>query len=129
ELGIPADWRLTGELEEAVGVQAGGADDGRPELALGAPLARASFVISSPSTLLVEAMLAGRMTGMLFPFDAPRWPQAPVVIDGDVLADRGALRAAIEELAAGGETLRARQSEILRDLHGSPEGSGRAPAD
>src|SRR5690606_6243672 len=74
EMGIPVEWRLTGGLEdEAFGGDGGAgragraAEPGNPELALGA-LSRASFVISSPSTLLVEAMLAGRMAGMLFPF-------------------------------------------------------------
>jgi glycosyltransferase involved in cell wall biosynthesis len=148
DLGVAADWRLTGGLEEVVGCgggagatgaatgtsgaranrgeKAGGA--GAPELALGALLARSSFVISSPSTLLVEAMLAGRPTAMLFPFEAPQWPRAPVVLDQQTLADRGALRAAIEELAARGAELEARQREALARMHGPGPGA-RAPAE
>ena len=68
-LGIPARWRLTGGLELEVGVRL----DTAP---LPESLAAASAVITPPSTLLVEAMRAGRPTALLHPFDAPCWPRA-----------------------------------------------------
>src|SRR5690606_15061371 len=74
--GIPVEWRLTDGFDTALAERAGATIDA-PGGPLREALARASFVITSPSTLLVESMLAGRPTAMLFPFDAPRWPRAP----------------------------------------------------
>ncbi|MFG0284954.1 MAG: hypothetical protein ACF8R7_11075, partial [Phycisphaerales bacterium JB039] len=127
EAHIPIEWRLTGDLaDDVAGAGSSVARAGRGESgSLHDALARASLVICSPSTLLVEAMLTGRPTAMLFPFDAPRWPRAPVTIDAAALADPAALLGAIGELANPPAGMGARQREALEQMHapGDPAGN------
>jgi len=62
-------WRLTGGLDGELGVPA---DDGP----LSDALARARAVVTTASTLAVEAMLAGVPTGVIHPHPWPLWTPA-----------------------------------------------------
>ena len=62
-------WRLTVGLEDELGVS----NDTRP---LRECLAECSAVLTTPSTLLLEAMAAGRACGILHPQDGPLWQEA-----------------------------------------------------
>ncbi len=73
-LGVNVRWRLTGGLEIDLGV----APEKGP---LVESLAGVTAVICTPSTLLVEAMRAGRPTALLHPFDTPCWPKAAWMLD------------------------------------------------
>lgn len=66
ELGVELLWRLTGGLDAELGV----ASDRRP---LAESLAEAAAVVTTPSTLMVEAMLADRPTALLHPHPTPLW--------------------------------------------------------
>ena len=66
-------WRLTGGLENDLGVMC----DRRP---LARVLADVRAVIATPTTLLVESMLAGRPTILLDPHPVPCWQMAPWII-------------------------------------------------
>ncbi len=73
-LGIPVLWRLTCGLGDALGVR----NDPRP---LPEALADARAVLTTPSTLVLESMLAGRPTGVIDAFGAPVWHETPWVWD------------------------------------------------
>lgn len=62
-------WRLTAGLDGALGVQNAGGS-------LLEALRSAAAVITTPSTLLLEAMSAGRACGLLHPLDGPLWQSA-----------------------------------------------------
>ena len=88
--GVPVRWRLTGDLATELGVPA----DARP---LDLALADAAAVLTTASTLGVEAMLAGVPTGVLHPHPWPLWvPGAWAWCPRfeDVDADGDAVRAA-----------------------------------
>ncbi|MFA6044702.1 MAG: glycosyltransferase family 4 protein [Phycisphaerales bacterium] len=70
---IRVHWRLTGALENDLGVMC----DRRP---LPQVLADVRAVIATPTTLLVESMLAGRPTILLDPHPVPCWQVAPWII-------------------------------------------------
>lgn len=78
---ILATWRLTGGLDCDLEV--------RNDLAspLNESLANCRAVLTTPSTLLVEAMLAGRAAALIHPHPAPLWPLAPVVWRDGFAAD------------------------------------------
>ncbi len=65
-LGIETVWRLTGRAELMLGVT----NDRRPLADL---LAIAGGVLTTPSTLLAESMLAGVPSGVIDAFGAPVW--------------------------------------------------------
>jgi glycosyltransferase involved in cell wall biosynthesis len=75
-LGVPVTWRLTGRLELDLGVE-------RDEAPLAQSLADASAVLTTPSTLAVEAMLAGRAVGLVDPHGAPAWVRTGVMWRAD----------------------------------------------
>ncbi|MHC4976195.1 MAG: hypothetical protein ACYTF7_06275 [Planctomycetota bacterium] len=64
--GVEIVWRLSGEASDAMGVA-------RSSQTLADDLARAGAVVTLPSTVLVESMLAGRPTMLLHPFVSPCW--------------------------------------------------------
>lgn len=68
---IRLTWRLTARLEHELGV----ANDTGP---LGETLASCAGVLTTPSTLSVEAMLANRPVALLHPHACPLWPDAPL---------------------------------------------------
>ncbi len=70
--GVPVIWRLTGGLEGDLGLPS----DNSPPVPLREALAQAAAVITTPSTLLVEAMLAGRPAALLHPHPTPCWQPA-----------------------------------------------------
>ncbi len=81
--GVPVLWRLTGGLHHEIDVP----NDEGP---LSDALARCQAVLTTPSTLLLEAMLAGRPVGLIHPHATPLWPLAPVVWrDGHAAEARG----------------------------------------
>ncbi|MEM8757310.1 MAG: glycosyltransferase [Planctomycetota bacterium] len=67
--GIELAWRLTGGLDDDLDIRA----DGR---SLRDAMARCSAVITTPSTLLLEAMRAGRPAALLHPYPTPLWHPA-----------------------------------------------------
>jgi len=79
---VPLIWRLTSGLDAELEID----NDPRP---LGECLAEASAVITTPSTLLLEAMLADVPTGILFPFDAELWQESPWIWRGGCGGHRG----------------------------------------
>ncbi len=105
-LGVPAIWRLTGGLESEIEVE----NDGRT---LGDALIACRAVITTPSTVLVEAMLSGRPTALLHPFESARWQEAAWILDG--LVDRSEVRSLIEPSA---ERM-TQQEAALAALHAS----------
>ncbi|MEM1184389.1 MAG: glycosyltransferase family 4 protein [Planctomycetota bacterium] len=68
-LGVEVIWRLSARLHLELGVDA----DTAP---LAESLANASAVVTTPSTLALEARLAGRVTALLDPHAAPAWVRA-----------------------------------------------------
>ncbi len=109
-LGVVPRWRLTGGLDVELGVET----DTAP---VTASLAGCRGVITTPSTLLIEAMRAGRPTALLYPFDAPCWPRAEWMLDGTVLSDRERLDAAIRSLLEPGPDRYRRQLNVLDEMH------------
>lgn len=128
---IRIHWRLTGGLENDLGVMC----DRRP---LAQILADVRAVIATPTTLLVESMLAARPTILLDPHPVPCWQVAPWIIratpkapTGDHRPDLAALHAGMQSKAmvydspsqAIGAALAAtsadmaRQAAILEDMH------------
>lgn len=65
-MGVEVLWRLTGRLELMLGVT----NDTRP---LREALADTGAVLTTPSTLMTESMLAGVPTGLIDAFSAPVW--------------------------------------------------------
>ena len=116
ELGVAARWRLTGGLDGRLGVtnEAG---------TLRGALAGSSAVITTPSTLLVESMLAGRATALLHPFATPRWQEAAWVLDG------GPVEATLRDLVGADSERMARQGELLAALHQGERPAAEALAD
>jgi glycosyltransferase involved in cell wall biosynthesis len=74
--GVPVRWRIAGELAADLGVEV----DGRP---LAESLSSVRGVITTASTLAVEAMLAGKPTGVLHPHPWPLWLPSAWVHRGD----------------------------------------------
>jgi glycosyltransferase involved in cell wall biosynthesis len=109
-LGVPARWRLTGGLELEVNIPL----DTAP---LSESLAAASAVITTPSTLLVEAMRAGRPTALLHPFDTPCWPLAAWILDDPTLARADRVDDAIRSMLAPTEEQRWAQARALNEMH------------
>jgi len=73
-------WRLTAGLDDALGVT----NDTRP---LRESLADCSAVLTTPSTLLLEAMAAGRPSAILHPHDGPLWQEAIDTFRGGISTD------------------------------------------
>lgn len=69
-------WRLTGGLDIELGVQ----NDARP---LRVCLSDASAVLTTPSTLAIESMAAGRPTMLIHPHPGPLWQRTPWVWRND----------------------------------------------
>lgn len=76
--GVPVIWRLTGGLDADLGLQS----DNSSKIPLREALAQAAAVVTTPSTLMVEAMLAGRPTALLHPHPTPCWQPATWVWRG-----------------------------------------------
>ncbi|MHC4217633.1 MAG: glycosyltransferase family 4 protein [Planctomycetota bacterium] len=109
-LGITARWRLTGGMEQEVGVQ--------PDTApLAESLLAVSAVITTPSTLLVEAMRAGRPVALLHPFDAPCWPQAASTIDTLTLSSSDRLDGVLGSLVEPDDQQWLAQARALDEMH------------
>ncbi|MHC5048727.1 MAG: glycosyltransferase family 4 protein [Planctomycetota bacterium] len=121
-LGIPAAWRLTGGLELEVDIPL----DTAP---LAESLAAASAVITTPSTLLVEAMRAGRPTALLHPFDAPCWPRAVWILDEPRLAEPNQVDDTIRALLEPGAAQQAAQARALAEMHEEQRPPAEAVAD
>ena len=108
--GVKVLWRLTGGLAGELGVE--------PDTApLIESLAAASAVISTPSTLLIEAMRAGRPTALLFPFAGPCWQQAVWILDETYPARPELTDAVIRELLAPTDEQVRRQHAVLTEMH------------
>ena len=121
-LGVDVIWRLTDGLAEVLDVH----QDTAP---LHESLARASAVLTTPSTLLVEAMLADRPTGLLFPFDAPCWPQAAWMLDAESPQNPGIIDQTIQNLLHPDQDALSQQSQILKRMHQSKQPACDAVAD
>lgn len=121
-LHVEAVWRLTDGLAEAIGVH----QDRAPLLE---SLGNVSAVLTTPSTLLVEAMLADRPTGLLFPFDAPCWPQAAWVLDAESSQNPAAIDQTIQSLLSPDEAGLNRQNQVLKSMHQSEQPAAEAIAD
>lgn len=135
-MGLRVIWRLTGGLDAELGVPC----DRRP---LAEALADVNAVVTTPSTLMVEGMLAGRPTALLHPHPTPLWQPCVWVwnaggehetdgttppVDGEAYADLhrglGALtgrvgdaRTLLRELLAPTAEQIDRQAKILGMLH------------
>lgn len=120
--GIRARWRLT----EGLAAELGTKPDAGP---LAEALAASSAVITTPSTLLIEAMRAGRPTAMLFPFDAPCWPRAAWVLGPGAVADPDRIDAVLRRLLAPGGGDRRRQERALARMHRQDRPPAEAVAD
>ncbi|MEZ6243885.1 MAG: hypothetical protein R3B57_12685 [Phycisphaerales bacterium] len=68
-LGVPTTWRIAGRLAEEIGVE-------RDTAPLAESLRRARAVMTTVSTLMIEAMGAGRPTAIIHPHDSPLWHPA-----------------------------------------------------
>ena len=108
--GVDVLWRLSGGLDLDLGVK----PDSGP---LAETLAAASAVITTPSTLLIEAMRARRPTALLFPFDDPCWPLAATRLDESQLARPDRIDAVIRELLKPSREFKRRQSDVLARMH------------
>ncbi len=103
-LGVPAVWRITDRLAGEIGVE-------RDTAPLAESLASARGVITTPSTLMLEAMGARRPTAVLHPHDTPLrhpalwvWRPTPDHADPAHVIDR-VLGASDEELDEQDHTL------------------------
>lgn len=68
-------WRLTGELDEYVGVENSASD--LTGMQLHDQLKNVDAVLCTPSTAVVESMLSGKPTGLLNYFDCPSYLNLP----------------------------------------------------
>ena len=114
-------WRLTAGLDDEIGVTS----DPRP---LRECLAVSAAVLTTPSTLLLEAMAAARPCAILHPQAGPLWQQAMAVWRGDEVDPQGALRAMLGTLLAPTEADWLRQSAACARMHGDGSGHGAADA-
>lgn len=112
-MGSRVLWRLTDGLERVIGVR-------NTEGTLGECLAQSRWVITGVSTLMVEAMLAGRFVGLLHPHaEGELWQRAVWVCRGDEALEAGAIgRMLVGPMLAAGDADRRAQGEILRGLWG-----------
>ena len=91
---VPVLWRLTARLDLELGVT-------NAEGPLTEALARCSAVLTTPSTLALEARLAGRPTALIDPHAVPAWVRADAIWQPDTEPARSPsadLRAAEAEL-------------------------------
>jgi len=108
--GVKVLWRLTGGLATELGIE--------PDtLPLIESLAVASAVMSTPSTLLIEAMRAGRPTALLFPFDGPCWQHAVWTLHEKQTARPDQIDTVIRELLAPTDEHMRRQHTVLTQMH------------
>lgn len=112
--GVPARWRIAGDLAADLGVEI----DDAP---LAESLSSVRGVITTASTLAVEGMIAGRPTGLLHPHPWPLWLPSAWMHRGDALdgmdEDRDRVQAAAEASAAAtaaAEASNARVAEGVR---------------
>ncbi|MBX3385413.1 MAG: glycosyltransferase family 4 protein [Phycisphaeraceae bacterium] len=110
-MGSRVLWRLTDGLERVIGVR-------NTEGTLGECLAQSRWVITGVSTLMVEAMLAGRFVGLLHPHaEGELWQRAVWICRGDEALEAGAIgRRLVGPMLAAGDADRRAQVEILRGL-------------
>lgn len=121
-LGAQVRWRLTGGLELELDVP--------PDVAsLAASMRWARAVITSPSTLLVEAMKAGRPALLVHPFDAPCWPRAAWRLDAACLGSPGAIEAELASLLDPTAEDLQRQHRVLAAMHQQDPPAAEAVAD
>ncbi|MBX3405189.1 MAG: glycosyltransferase [Phycisphaeraceae bacterium] len=106
-------WRLTAGLDDAIGV----ANTPGP---LADALRACAAAVLSPSTLLLEAMAAGRPCAILHPHDGPLWQDAMAVCRD---ADPRSLRAALTSLADPSDADRARQAAAHARMSAAAVGS------
>ncbi|MCA9300880.1 MAG: hypothetical protein KDA28_17540, partial [Phycisphaerales bacterium] len=109
----PVLWRLTDRLDLDLGV----VNDDRP---LRDVLRDAGRVLTTPSTLAIEAQRCDRPTALLHPWDAPVWPQACAVIrdEGDVQDVMARLDACdIDDAVSVGDAPRRLADLIERQIH------------
>lgn len=106
-LGVRVLWRLTARLDVELGVT-------NDQRALAECLADARAVLTTPSTLLVEAMLAGRPAGVIAPYDAPLWHTTPWVWDA---RDAGSLPGLLSSLLDPGPARVADAADALAAIH------------
>lgn len=106
-------WRLTAGLDGAVGVT-------NAPGSLHDALRACAAVVTTPSTLLLEAMAAGRACAVLHPFEGPLWQDAMAVCRG---AEPGAQRAMLATLAGPSEAELARQRAAHARLAAAGDGA------
>lgn len=111
-------WRLTAGLDEELGV----ANDTRP---LRECLADCRGVLTTPSTLLLEAMAAGRACGILHPQDGPLWQEAMGEWRGADVSPRQDLTALLRRLAAPDEADWRRQRRAMERMHADGQPAAR----
>jgi len=114
-VGEPAIWRLTGGLEQDIGVE-------NNPCGLEEALNTCAAVVSTPSTVLIESMLVGRPTALLFPFRSPCWVSAAWRLEGDVSSPE--LRSLLKPTRLRLD----RQEQLLRDAHDSTKDPAEALA-
>lgn len=73
---VPTLWRLTAGLDAELGVS-------NAPGSLRSCLERASAVLTTPSTLAIEAMVCGRPTGLIHPQPGPLWQRTPWIWRAD----------------------------------------------
>lgn len=111
-------WRLTAGLDEELGV----ANDTRP---LRECLADCRGVLTTPSTLLLEAMAAGRACGVLHPQDGPLWQEAMGEWRGADVSPRQDLVALLRRMAAPDEADWRRQRRAMERMHAEGQPAAR----
>lgn len=121
-------WRLTEGLDGLLGV----ASDARPLLEA---LASVTGVLTTPSTLMIEAMLAApgsrrRAVGLLHPWGCELWQQSPWIWRGDHEGQdsRSTLATIIRDLTNPTASQLSEQCSMLDALHGSHDGLSPAQA-
>lgn len=114
-------WRLTAGLSDELGVR----NDSRP---LRECLAECLAVLTTPSTLLLEAMAAGRACGILHPQDGPLWQEAMGEWRGADVSPRRDLLDLLHRLAAPDEADLRRQRRAMERMHAWGERPEEQPA-
>lgn len=111
-LGLDVRWRIATEAAEELGL----VND--VSLPLNEILASVDAVITTPSTLLIEAMQSGLPTCLLNPFGTPCWQQAAWQTDGHSVCE---WQTVLSQLAEPESLLVDRQRLIIQRLHASDE--------
>ena len=97
--GLPVRWRVSEEIARQLRVE-------RDIQPLAESLASASAVLTSASTLAIEAMLIGKATAIIHPHPWPLWIPTPAIYRGPGVCDRGTYRVPTEMKRANDAAMR-----------------------